>query len=160
MKLIPATVDSWDGVTLRVMIEGYTDGADIGLKAEVCYGFSDRPDYTGFHIEKGDAVWVLPNGGDMNSPIVIGFRNQNTGENKDSRRLRHKNIELNATQNMKQTSQNHDIETKTLNVETKDITLTGSITINGDITVKGSISTSGDITAGGVITDSDGNNGA
>lgn len=167
LKMIPAFVDSWDGKTLRVFIEGYTDGSDVGMKAEVCYSFSDRPDYTGFHIEKGDAVWVMFNGGDTNSPIVMGFRNMNTGENKDSRRFRHINIEHHASQNMVQTSSQHNISVEqaltvlaqAFNL-TGDSTFTGSFTINGDLTVSGNISNGGNISSAGSITDSDGNNGA
>lgn len=146
MKLIPAMVESWDGVTLRVFIDGYTDGSDIGMKAEVCFPLADRPDYTGYKIEKGDAVWVMFNDGDPNSPIVMGFRNQNTGENKDTRRFQHKNFEAHAKYNMLQTSKNHDIKASVaFTVESGVITLKGAVHIEGELTTSGTISAKGDI---------------
>lgn len=135
MKLIPATVESWDGVTLRVFIDGYTDGADVGMRAEVLYPLADRPDYTGFDIRNGDAVWVFFNGGDVNSPIVMGFRNQNTGQNKDIRRMRHKHYEAHCDENMTMTAGS-------------SLTLTsGNIVLKGDVIVNGSITSTKDIKA-------------
>lgn len=94
MRLIPAEVVSWDGKELRVKIQGYTDGASKSLKADVLYPFGDRPSRTGFRILPGDAVWVLFNGGEIDNPIVVGFRNKNTGGNKDVRLFTHKNFFL------------------------------------------------------------------
>lgn len=178
MKLIPAEVASWDGKTMRVFIQGYTDGADLGMKAEVCFPFSDRPDYTGFHIEAGDAVWVFFNDGDPNSPIVMGFRHFNTGGSKDIRRFRHTHFEAHASDTMKQTSQTHLVEAGSL-VEVKcgNIVLKGNVKIEGSLSttgamsggggmsIKGNIQTSGNINASGAIhaasvTDDDGDGGA
>lgn len=153
MKLIPAFVDSWDGVTMRVRIDGYTDGADIGMKAEVCYPFGDRPDYTGFYILKGDPVWVMFNNGDPNSPIVMGYRNYNTGTNKTARRFRHTNIETNANGRLLQTSSDHNIRTKSFQLSGNKIVLTGELEINGNVKVNGNLH-------GTSITDDDGDGGA
>lgn len=178
MKLIPAFVDSWDGKILRVFIEGYTDGAEIGIKAEVCYPLADRPDYTGYKIQKGDAIWVMFNDGDTNSPIVMGFRNANTGASKDIRRFEHKHFEAHAEQNMKMTSTQHEILASSLfSVEGDQIVLKGNVKIDGPLSVtggmsgggtlsmKGNIETQGDINASGNIhansvTDNDGDGGA
>lgn len=151
MKLIPAFVDSWDGTTMRVFIDGYTDGSDVGMRAETCFPLADRPDYTGYHIEKGDAVWVLFNGGDPNSPIVMGFRNQNTGASKDIRRFRHTNFEAHATDTMKQTSKDHEITAvNSINIEGTTITLTGTVKIVGTLETSQTITSSDDVKAGSI----------
>lgn len=144
MNLVPAFVDSWDGKTMRVFITGYTDGADIGMKAEVLFPFSDRPDYTGFHIEKGDPVWVVFNNGDPNQPIVIGYRNFQTGKNKNSRRWRHQNIETHATERCLNTSKNHDIEVvEQFHTTAQTIKLTGHVIIEGNVDISGNTTVSG-----------------
>lgn len=160
MEFVPAFVDSWDGKEIRVFITGYTDGADIGMKAELMFPFSDRPDYTGFHIEKGDPVWVVFNGGDPNQPIVTGYRHFNTGENAPTRRWRHVNIETHATEHCLNTSNNHDIQAKTklamqsptVTVDSEQTTIKGSsqVTIEAPtIVLKGNIQLIGNISGSG-----------
>lgn len=151
MQFIPAFVDSWDGKTLRVFIEGYTDGADIGMKAEILFGFSDRPDYTGFRIEKGDPVWVVFNNDDPNQPMVVGFRHFNTGENKDTRRWRHINIETHASEHCLNTSKNHDITVeKQIHIQASTIKLTGQVIIDGNVDITGKATATVDFVSNGV----------
>ena len=150
MRLIPATVANWDGVQMRVHIPTITDGAEMGMQAEVCYPFSDRPDYTGFKILPGDPIWVMFNNDDPNQPIVMGFRNVNTGAFKDSRRFRHQNIELNSESHQLQTSQHHDIQTQTFTLNGNTLTFNGELTINGNVKVNGKIGASGDVKGGAI----------
>lgn len=152
MNFIPAFVDSWDGITLRVFIEGYTDGADVGMEAEINFGFSDRPDYTGFHIERGDPVWVVFNNDDPNCPIVTGFRHFNTGKNKTARRFRHTNIELTAASEMKQNSATHKINAESLfEIVSGKVVIKAPVEIQGDVSLQGSLNSSGAIAAKGDV---------
>ncbi len=179
MKLLPAEVKSWDGVKMRIAIPGYTDGADQFPEAEICYPLADRPADTGYKILLGDAIWIMFNGGDENSPIVMGFRNKNTGVNKDKRFLEHKNFETKAENVMKESAKTHEITATDLFTVTSGkivfnapVQINGSLSASGDVSIeggfnaKGNISTEGDINAtgdihsNGSITDSDGDGGA
>lgn len=152
MKLIPATVASWDGVTLRIHIPGYTDGADIPPKAAICYPFGDRSHYTGFKILQGDAVWVFFNDGDVNQPIVMGFRDANTGQAKNTRRFIHQNVEITAEIEMKHHSTTHIINADSLfEVKSGKIVLKSDVEITGSLTTKGALSGDGGMSVSGNV---------
>lgn len=172
MKLIPATVHSWDGKELRVHIQGYTDGASKPVKADICYPLADRPSYTGYRILPGDAVWVMFNGGDFDCPIVMGFRNKNTGQDKDTRAFTHKNFKVDADQDIKLNATQTTVTapTNTYNgnlIVNGDVSVTGggSSTYKGNLVIEGNVKVKGNIEAGGSIhgssvTDDDGDGGA
>lgn len=155
MKLLPAEVISWDGVKIRIAIPGYTDGADQYPEAEICYPLADRPADTGYKILPGDAIWIMFNDGDENSPIVMGFRNKNTGGNKDTRFLEHANVALKAAAEMTETSQTH-----TVNAASLFTVNSGRVVLNANVEINGELTTSGNIVSGGSITDADGDGGA
>lgn len=155
MKLIPAEVKSWDGVKMRIAIPGYTDGADQFPEAEICYPLADRSADTGYKILPGDPIWIMFNGGDENSPIVMGFRGKNTGGNKDTRFLEHTNFATKAENEMTETSKNH-----TVNAASLFTVNSNSIVLNANVKINGKLDTSGDITSSGSITDADGDGGA
>lgn len=158
IKLIPAEVESWDGSIIRVHIPGYTDGAEMGMRAEILFPLADRPGYTGYRILKGDPIWVMFNNDDPNQPIVMGFRNKNTGENKDTRRFIHKHFEAHADENMLMTSKSYRNEAQsTYDVISQAITIQGNtITLNGAVNIAGAVSVSGGASiSGGANIDGD-----
>ena len=180
MKLLPAEVKSWDGIKMRIAIPGYTDGADQFPEAEICFPLADRPADTGYKILPGDPIWIMFNGGDENSPIVMGFRGKNTGGNKDTRFLEHTNFATKAANEMTETSTTHTVNAKSLftvnsgtivlngNVQINgsistsggDVSISGQVSATGNVDINGELSTSGNIRSSGSITDADGDGGA
>lgn len=79
---------------VRVEIPGYTDGADTFPVAEVEYPIGDRSEQTEIRILEGDRVWVEFINGDPRYPIITGFRAKQVGNEPDTRRWVHDNIEL------------------------------------------------------------------
>lgn len=151
MKLIPAEVESWDGVTLRVHIPGYTDGAEIGMRAEILHAISDRPAFTGYKILAGDPVWVIFNNDDPNQPIVFGFRSKNTGEHKDRRAFEHKDFEVHAERNIEMNAQNQTFNANNVVINATQITLKGTVNIEGTLSTTGQISTDAGVSALGEV---------
>lgn len=151
IKLIPAEVESWDGVTLRIHIPGYTDGAEMGMRAEILHAISDRPAFTGYKILKGDPVWVMFNNDDPNQPIVLGFRSKNTGENKDRRAFEHIDFEVHADRNIKMESQQQTFTAQSVTIEAANILLKGTVTVNGTLHSTGSVSTDSSVSATGEV---------
>ncbi len=96
----PAVVKSYDQArrTCRIEIPGLTDGADVFPEAEIEYPIGDKSrsgsNTTEIEITAGDAVWVSFIGGDPRYPIITGYRNPQSGNSADWRRIHHKNIEL------------------------------------------------------------------
>lgn len=95
----PAVVKEYDQETrtCRVEIPGLTDGADVLPLAEIEYPIGDKSaagDYsTELEILEGDTVWIAFIGGDPRFPIITGYRNPQTGNSADWRRIHHANIE-------------------------------------------------------------------
>lgn len=174
MKMIPAEVASWDGYKLYVWIPGYTDGASSPIRAGICHPLGDRPKRNDFRILKGDAVWIEFNDGDLSSPIVMGFRDKDTGDSTGTRRFEHDNFEVNADDSLNLNTKSMNFTADTWNVEARssttvktpvytidgDLIVTGSIKATGGISARGDIHSDGNITAAGSITDSDGDGGA
>lgn len=153
MKLIPAEVVSWDGKDLKIKIPGYTDGGSKPIKAAgIVYPFGDRPDYTGYRILPGDAIWILFNGDDFDSPIALGFRDKNTGRDKNTRAFTHENFKVEADNTI-------NLKTSSTTIKSPTQTLIGDVTIKGSLTVTRDIKASGTI-HGSSVTDDDGDGGA
>lgn len=96
--LYPAIVRSYDAVRrmVRVEIPGITDGGDVLPEAELLSSIGDKSEHTEVRILAGDRVWVSFAMGDPRYPVIMGYRPKQTGNNLDWRRWHHKNIELDA----------------------------------------------------------------
>lgn len=96
----PAIVRSYDKAkrTCRVEIPGLTDGADVMPEAEIEYAIGDKSAHESYPTEieilPGDTVWIAFIGGDPRYPIVTGYRNPQSGNTSDWRRIHHANVEL------------------------------------------------------------------
>jgi hypothetical protein len=159
MKMLgkyPAVVTSYaqNPRQCRVSIPGITDGAQVMPEAEIMYPIGDKAN-TEIEILQGDPVWVEFEAGDERYPIIVGYRNKNTGNSNDWRRWHHKNVELLAdlvihldsdtlvidaatsvTVNTPRAVVNAD-ERVTVNCGTADIEATGDVTVTtaGEATV-------------------------
>ena len=96
----PAIVRTYDQVkrTCRIEIPGLTDGAEVFPEAEIEYPIGDKSKHESYSTEieilPGDTVWACFIGGDPRYPIVTGYRNPQTGNGVDWRRIHHKNCEV------------------------------------------------------------------
>lgn len=96
----PAVVRSYDKAkrTCRIEIPGLTDGADVLPEAEIEYAIGDKSAHdtypTEIEILPGDTVWISFIGGDPRYPIITGYRNPQSGNVSDWRRIHHPNIEF------------------------------------------------------------------
>lgn len=97
----PAVVADYDQVTrtCKVSIPGITDGGDTLLIAEILYPLGDKSLISEGKISSeieilvGDLIWVEFIGGDPRYPLIVGYRNPNTGNSANWRRWHHANIE-------------------------------------------------------------------
>lgn len=96
MNRYPAVVKSVDRARreVRVDIPGYTDGSDVFPIAEIEYPIGDRSEQTELRILAEDRVWVAFINGDPRYPIITGFRAKHVGNEPDTRRWVHDNIEF------------------------------------------------------------------
>lgn len=96
----PAVVKSYNQATrtCKIAIQGFTDGSEEELEAELEYPLGDKSKQGSYATEievlPNDLVWVMFIGGDARYPLVTGYRNPQTGNSADCRRFHHKNIEL------------------------------------------------------------------
>lgn len=95
MNRYPAVVKSVDRPRreVRVDIPGFTDGSDQFPIAEIEYPIGDRSEQTELRILEGDRIWVAFINGDPRYPIITGFRAKHIGNEPDTRRWVHDNIE-------------------------------------------------------------------
>lgn len=88
----------------RVSIPPLTDGANEMPWAEIEYPIGDKSSHSRYPTEiemlPGDLVWVTFIGNDVRYPIITGYRNKQTGNSHDWRRWHHKNIALEADEQM------------------------------------------------------------
>lgn len=97
---LPAVVVSYnqDSRECRVHIPGLTDGAEMGLLAQIEYPIGDKSRESAYSTDiaifEGDPVWIEFECGDPRYPIITGYRNPNFGNGTEWRRFHQKNIEL------------------------------------------------------------------
>lgn len=106
--------------TVMVHIAGLTDGLSTGVEASLMYGLGedDRDTELQLELDVVRDVFIEFERGDEHCPIVVGYASHSSGAVTDVRRIRQKNIELYAKENIK-------IETNTLNITgTADINVT------------------------------------
>ena len=139
MSILPATIDSYDPATreCRVRIEGRTDGSNKLPIAEILYPIGDKSKAgnsehdTEIEIIEGDKVWVdfLGTQGDRRYPIIVGWRNETSGNSDGWRRFHHENIELIAEKELVERSVDMKVEaTKSITSDTISTTITSEAT--------------------------------
>lgn len=125
--LWPGVVKSYHGAqrTARVSIPGVTDGSDTLPEAVFLNPLGDRADETEIHIQAGDEVWLMFEGGDARFPIIVGYRTPRAGNPVGWRRWRHANIEITADGEMV-------LNASALRINADEVAVSGgSLTHNG-----------------------------
>ena len=155
----PAVVVSYDANTrlAKIKLEPLDDGADTQLDAELLYPLGDKSN-TAIEVLAGDFVWVEFEQGDPRYPIIVGYRNQRTGNDDLTRRYHHHgNFEILADNlikikgNVKVIVESETVEViaTTVNVTANNtninsvVAITGNTSITGNLTVAGAISGTG-----------------
>ena len=155
----PAVVVSYDANTrlAKIKLEPLDDGADTLLEAELCYPLGDKSN-TAIEVLAGDFVWVEFEQGDPRYPIIVGYRNQRTGNDDLTRRYHHHgNFEILADNiikikgNVKVIVESETVEViaTTVNVTANNtninsvVAITGNTSITGNLAVAGAISGTG-----------------
>lgn len=94
----PGEVASYDADkrTVRVKIDGVTDGAEMFPEAQFEYAFGDKSNHTEIRVLQGDLVWIEFMRGDSRYPIITGYRTRETGNVVGWRRWHHDNFETEA----------------------------------------------------------------
>jgi hypothetical protein len=140
--IYPAVIKSYNHATrtCKIAIEGFTNGAEEELEADLNYPLGDKSKQGNYSTEieilANDLVWVMFIGGDARYPLVTGYRNPQTGNSADWRRWHHKNIQAIADTEIKLTVGNAEISVKTdkikvsLGGSTIEVT-SGGIKLNG-----------------------------
>lgn len=138
--IYPAKLISYDSVnrTAQVSISGLTDGVAEGIEAMLAYPIGDDDLDTERELLAGADVWVFFEQGDITMPVVCFYRRHGEGRAiTDIRRIRQKNIELLARASI--TLNASDL----VQIQAKDITLTGKITIAGNVEQTGNYTMTG-----------------
>lgn len=133
-QFYPAKLLSYDNKnrTCQVAIVGLTDGLDDGLTASIAYPVGDDDKDTDRLLMAGSDVWVFFEAGDVAYPVVAFFRSHKADVALNTRRIRQKNIELLANQQI-------TLACDTLDIHAKNINITGSLNIKGDTNQQGII---------------------
>ena len=135
MALYPAVIKTYDAPRRRVRIEmvGMTDGDTLLPESELLYALGDKSTHTEIEIKAGDSVWVDFLADDPRYPIIMGYRNPETGNSVAWRKWHHANMELSADGEMV-------LKGKSLKMEFETIETTGETTNNSKITNKATVS--------------------
>lgn len=123
MPFYPAIVQSYDAQKrrARLNIAGLTDGSNVYPEAELLYPMGDAHDDTEIPIEAGDKVYVdFLIDGDWRYPIIVGFRQPETGNLVGIRRFRQKRIEMIADEVL---------------IDCSNLTVTGNAALQKNLTV-------------------------
>lgn len=136
----PAIIESYSNESreCRVKIPGMTDNGDVYPLSEIEYPIGDKSREgayaTELEILPGDTVWIAFIGGDSRYPIITGYRNPQSGNDIDWRRVHHKNIEYIADELMQLISKNLNIDIEELiSIKSNSIEInTKTFTVNSD----------------------------
>ena len=133
----PAKIISYDAKsrTAKVTVEPITQGLTEGITATFAYpvGHDDRD--TELQVLKGAECYVFFQQGDPYSPVIWSYRSHGEGAVVDYRRIRQKNIELLAENNIK-------IEAETVDIYA-DVKIYGNVEITGNQDIEGNSSVGG-----------------
>ena len=151
----PAVVVSYDANTrlAKIKLEPLDDGADTQLDAELLYPLGDKSN-TAIEVLAGDFVWVEFEQGDPRYPIIVGYRNQRTGNDDLTRRYHHHgNFEILADNIIKiKGNVKVIVESATVEVIATTVNVTASNTnINSVVAITGNTSITGNLTVAGAI---------
>ena len=151
----PAVVMSYDANTrlAKIKLEPLDDGADTLLEAELCYPLGDKSN-TAIEVLAGDFVWVEFEQGDPRYPIIVGYRNQRTGNDDTTRRYHHHgNFEILADNLIKiKGNVKVIVESETVEVIATTVNVTASNTnINSVVAITGNTSITGNLAVAGAI---------
>lgn len=124
--IYPAVIKSYDPATrlCRVHIPAITGGGDAFPVAEIMYPIGDKSQTrngvvtTEIEVLVDDPVWVMFIQNNPAYPVIIGYRNPRAGNDVDTRRYHHANIQLIADSALN------------LNAATGTITTSGNLTLN------------------------------
>lgn len=143
MALYPAVIREYDAPRRKVRIEmvGMTDGDTLLPEADLMYALGDKSTHTEIEILAGDTVWVDFLADDPRYPIIMGYRNPETGNSVEWRKWHHANIELSADGKMV-------LKGKSLKMEFATIEITGKTTHNSPVTNKALVSMNSGINNG------------
>jgi hypothetical protein len=160
----PAVVASYDAQArqCRVKIDGITDGMEAMPLAEIEYPIGDKSragaNTTELEILAGDTVWVSFMCGDSRYPIITGYRNPNTGNSTNWRRIHHANIEQLADALIKliaggdfliQSGSSVTVKAPSVTIDAANTTITGNCAISGALAVSGATTSAGGIKGAG-----------
>lgn len=151
----PAVVMSYDANTrlAKIKLEPLDDGADTQLDAELLYPLGDKSN-TAIEVLAGDFVWVEFEQGDPRYPIIVGYRNQRTGNDDLTRRYHHHgNFEILADNLIKiKGNVKVIVESETVEVIATTVNVTASNTnINSVVAITGNTSITGNLAVAGAI---------
>ena len=151
----PAVVVSYDANTrlAKIKLEPLDDGADTQLDAELLYPLGDKSN-TAIEVLAGDFVWVEFEQGDPRYPIIVGYRNQRTGNDDLTRRYHHHgNFEILADNLIKiKGNVKVIVESETVEVIATTVNVTASNTyINSVVAITGNTSITGNLAVAGAI---------
>lgn len=154
----PAVVVSYDGNTrlAQIKLEPLDSGADSLLEAELLYPLGDKSN-TAIEVLADDPVWIEFEAGDPRYPIIVGYRNQRTGNVDNWRRYHHANFEILADDTIKIKGNVHviveaatvDVSATTVNVSATTTNITSLVNITGNTSIVGNLAVAGAISGTG-----------
>lgn len=145
MSLFPAVIRSYDAGRRRVRIEmvGLTDGDKLLPEAELMYSLGDNSSKTEIEINTGDLVWIDFIANDHRYPVIMGYRNPETGNLNGLRKFHHANIMLEATGTI-------TLKCANLVIDTGSTKQSGTVAMEGAVSMASSLAVAGELSNGGV----------
>jgi phage baseplate assembly protein gpV len=143
--MYPAEIVSYDGQRRRVRIRaiGLTEGDSLLPEAELMYSLGDNAKKTEIEINAGDLVWIDFIANDHRYPVILGFRNAETGNSVGWRKWHHDNIEIVAAGTLK-------LKCAQLVIETDSTTHSGTLAISDAVQMAASLAVAGTLSNDGV----------
>jgi hypothetical protein len=150
----PAEVVGYNPSTkrARVKIKGVTDGSSLLPEADIMYSVGDKNNHTDVRILVGDKVWVeFTNGGDSRFPLIVGYRNPESGNATGTRKWHHDAFEITADGVLTINADSVVINATSFEVN-GDTKMTGKAVIEKSVTMSGGSAISGGASISGTLT--------
>lgn len=142
--LMEGVIHSYDPERREIRVAlADTENSDLHPVADIMYPYGAKPSDTEIFVEVGDLVWCTFLNGDENYPLIVGYRCPHTGNLQDIRRIRQKNIELLAVQQLKGTA-----ETILYTATSKATIEAPAIELKGEVKITGNAQTTGNMKVG------------